>query len=143
MTEVNPEESDHLWLALTRLTSRRIKVQEIWAAMGVSKPYYYEMRKTGEHLRPDRLIAAANAFGVNPVDLLVEFSPEVTVGDAVEFVEKRRAEAAEFLEAQGAHPWKKTMKGGSETAVRRVQRRAGESRKKSSKLAIQPDTRPL
>lgn len=92
-------DNDPLYPVLTALTGRRLTNAEIWQAMGVSRPRYYELRAAGELMRPDRLIILAHHLDINPIELLVKCVPEITVKDAIEFVARRRALAMEFADA--------------------------------------------
>ncbi len=90
---------DALYALLTGLAGRRLTNQEIWEAFGLSKAQFYEARKTGGLLqRADRIVAAAHTLGINPVELLVGLVPGIETADAIEFVEKKRTEAAQFLD---------------------------------------------
>lgn len=94
---------DALYALLTGLAGRRLTNQEIWEAFGLSKAQFYEARRTGKLLqRADRIVAAAHTLGINPVELLVGLVPGIETGDAVEYVEKKRAEAAQFLDRLSA-----------------------------------------
>jgi len=100
----NRADDDPLYPVLAALTGRRLTMAEVYAAVGLSKARYYEARKEGTLTRPDRLIVAAHHLGINPVELLIECNPGVTVRDAIQFVEKRRAEVNEFWEASKRSP---------------------------------------
>lgn len=89
---------DPLYPVLTHMVGRKLTMAEVYDAIGISKARYYEARKEGSLLRPDWLIVAAHHLGINPVELLVECVPNITLRNAREFVEKKAKEAAEFWE---------------------------------------------
>lgn len=92
--------ADAIYTQLSALTARRLTNKEIWEAFGLSKAQFYEARKNGTLTqRVDRLVAAAHRLEINPVELLIALVPGVDAADAVAFVEKRRHEVVEFLEA--------------------------------------------
>jgi hypothetical protein len=103
MSETRADD-DPLYPVLAALTGRKLTMAEVYTAVGLSKARYYEARKEGTLTRPDRLIIAAHHLGINPVELLVECSPGITVRDAIQYVEKRRAEVNEFVEATNRSP---------------------------------------
>jgi hypothetical protein len=94
-----PEDaSDALYVLLTGLAGRRLTQKDIYEAFELSKGQYYEARKDGKLFRrADRIVAAARSLDINPVELLVALVPGVDIADAVEYVEKRRNEAARLL----------------------------------------------
>lgn len=95
MTEhAEPRDPDvRLHVALTKLLGRRVTNSEIWTAFGVSKARYYQIAKEeGDLLRPDRLVSVGRHLGVNPMELLVELTPSLTIGDAEELVAKKYRE---------------------------------------------------
>jgi hypothetical protein len=95
----NEDAADALHVVLTTLAGRTLRVQDIYEAFGLSKARFYEARKDGTLLqRVDRIVAAAHRLGINPVELLVALVPGIEVADAVEYVDKRRDEAAPFLD---------------------------------------------
>jgi len=89
---------DALYALLTGLAGRRLTNQEIWEAFGLSKAQFYEARRSGKLLqRADRVVAVAHKLDINPVELLVNLVPGIETADAIEYVEKKRSEAAQFL----------------------------------------------
>jgi hypothetical protein len=62
-----------LEVVLSYLTGRKLRMDEIYAAVELSRSRYYEVQNAGELITPDRLVTAARNLDINPIDLLVEF----------------------------------------------------------------------
>lgn len=89
-----------LHVALTKLLGRRTTNSEIWTAYGLSKARYYQIAKDEtDLLRPDRLVSAARHLGINPMELLVELTPDLTLADAEDLVAKKYRELEELQRA--------------------------------------------
>lgn len=97
---MSSDDGDSLYPLLTGLAGRRLTNREIWEAFGLSKAQFYEARRAGKLLqRADRIVSAARDLRINPVELLVALVPGIETADAVEYVERKRSEAAQFLKA--------------------------------------------
>ncbi|AXH46884.1 transcriptional repressor [Mycobacterium phage Aminay] len=64
---------------LSFLAGRRIQPHEIVEALGVSRAGYYQQRDDGRLVSADNLIRLAAVFGLNPIELLVQYG-HVTEG---------------------------------------------------------------
>lgn len=73
------------------LVGRQLRTGEIIEAMGVSRSGYYLARDAGRLITADHLVNLADAFGLNPVDLMVRFGL-ISAESAIEFVDGLRAE---------------------------------------------------
>lgn len=62
-----------LAVVLGYLLGRKIRQYELLQALKMSKSTYFEQRKTGKLTQPNNLVHAADAFGLNAVDLLVRY----------------------------------------------------------------------
>ena len=70
---------------LSYLVGREIHPSEIFEALGVSRSSYYLARSQGRLITADSLLRLAETFGLNPLDLLVDYglvSPEAIAGYA-------------------------------------------------------------
>lgn len=77
---------------LSYLVGRQLRTNEIVGALGVSRSTYYQARDEGRLISADNLLRLAEAFGLNPIDLLVRY--RLVGEDAV----------IEYVGAQGAAP---------------------------------------
>lgn len=87
-TTAQPE----LTTTLSYLTGRELRPAEIFDALGISRSAYYLARAEGRLISADALLRLADAFGLNPLDLLVHYGfvrPDAIVG----YIESRRADA--------------------------------------------------
>jgi hypothetical protein len=74
---------------------------EVYEAVGLGSSQYNDLRKTGKLVNADRVISAAEYFGLNPVELLAACGI-IAPADAVAYVDEKREAAAAFLgEATG------------------------------------------
>lgn len=71
-------------LVLSYLTGRRLTGRDIYTALGMPKATYFAQRDRGRLHQPENLLKLARAFGVNPVDLLVEYG-HLTAGDVASY----------------------------------------------------------
>lgn len=122
---IDAGEKDPLYALLAGLTGRRLTNEAIWEAFGLSKAQFYEARKSGKLLnRADRMVMAARRLDINPVELLVELVPGITVDDAIRYVQKRRSLAEPFLSAghlaDDAKDWPPDGWGHEDSGVGRV-----------------------
>lgn len=79
---------------LSYLVGREIHPSEIFEALGVSRSSYYLARSQGRLISADSLLCLAEKFGLNPLDLLVEYgllSTDAVVG----FLESRGVEVVQ------------------------------------------------
>lgn len=76
---------------LADLTGGQLTVDEIADALGTHRGNYFKIVKAG--IPADRLVAAAHNLGINPIELLVRYSPDITEEDAVEFIARKFIEA--------------------------------------------------
>lgn len=81
---------------LVKLTERPLSKKDVQTAVELSSSSYNEAWKKGTLLTADRLILAAKNLRLNPVELLAECGV-IAPSDAVNYVEKRRREAAVFF----------------------------------------------
>lgn len=81
---------------LVKLTERPLSKKDVQTAVELSSSSYNEAWKKGTLLTADRLILAAKNLRLNPVELLAECGV-IAAADAVNYVEKRRREAAVFF----------------------------------------------
>ncbi|WP_396902664.1 hypothetical protein [Mycolicibacterium sp.] len=73
MAKTGEDVDRDLAVVLGYLLGRRVGQGELLAALKVSRSTYFEQRKTGRLATPDNLVRAADAFGLNAVDLLVRY----------------------------------------------------------------------
>lgn len=71
-------------LVLSYLTGTRLTGRDIYTALGMPKATYFAQRDRGRLHQPENLLKLARAFGVNPVDLLVEYG-HLTAGDVAAY----------------------------------------------------------
>ncbi|MFD7247939.1 hypothetical protein ACFV6Y_39080 [Streptomyces massasporeus] len=74
MTVTGVDVDRDLAVVLGYLLRRKIRQTELLQALKMSKSTYFEQRKTGKLTQPNNLINAADAFGLNAVDLLVRYA---------------------------------------------------------------------
>lgn len=83
---VRPHGDAHRFYAtLVALTGRKLPMAEVYDALGVSKASYYRLHREG--MPAERLIAAAARLGINPIELLVTYHPELRA-DAMDYAAK-------------------------------------------------------
>ncbi|MGV0992584.1 MAG: hypothetical protein ACOYB7_10035 [Mycobacterium sp.] len=66
-----PSSSIDLPDVLSLLTGRKVRIGEIVTALNVGRSTYYEQRDEGRLTSADNLLCLAQAFDINPIDLLV------------------------------------------------------------------------
>lgn len=79
------DNDDDLGAVVSSLVGRHVTTSEIIDAVGVSRSGYYVSRNAGRLVTADNVLALADAFGLNPVDLLVRFGL-LGADTAVEYV---------------------------------------------------------
>lgn len=62
-----------LHTVIAYLVGDRIKVEDLYRALDVSKSTYHERESKGTLLTADNLVTVARAFGINPIELLTRF----------------------------------------------------------------------
>lgn len=95
--------ADPFYSALVALTKRKLGMSEIYDSVGLGSSQYNDLRKAGKLVTPDRVINAARHFKINPVELLAECGL-IDPREAIDFVERRRRAAEEFLGIDPNHP---------------------------------------
>ena len=75
-----------LVLVLSYLAKRQLKTAEVMGALGMSRSTYYEQRDKGTLTSVEHLMAAAAAFDLNRVDLLVRFG-HLDIAELVDYLE--------------------------------------------------------
>lgn len=92
------DQQDPLYRLITSLTTRKVTNTKIFAAMGLSKARFYKAREEGKLIQHiDRIIALANYFEINPLELLLPLVPGLEPRHAVEYVDRQREAAQDFL----------------------------------------------
>lgn len=76
---------------LSYLVGREIHPSEIFEALGVSRSSYYLARSQGRLISADSLLRLTETFGLNPLDLLVEYGL-VDTDAVVSYLESRGIE---------------------------------------------------
>lgn len=127
MSAAASDRGDPLYSTLVALTKRKLGMAEIYEAVNLGSSQYNDLRKAGRLVTPDRVILAANYFGLNPVELLAECGV-IGPRDAVTYVEERRREAAEFFGMSDDDP---SVSGPS----KRVATKAGKATRRVAKLS--------
>lgn len=56
---------------MSSLAGRRVRIGEIITALEIGRSTYYEQRDDGRLASPDNLVRLAEAFRLNPVELMV------------------------------------------------------------------------
>jgi hypothetical protein len=70
---VGDDSEKDLAVVLSYLTGRRLSIEEVLAAVGMSRSTYYHRQAKGTLTTTDTLLTAAYNLGFNPIDLLVRF----------------------------------------------------------------------
>jgi hypothetical protein len=76
-----------LALVLSYLTGRRLTLEEVLAAVEMSRSTYYDRQGKGTLTTTDTLLTAARNLGLNPVDLLVRYG-RIAPTDVADYVEE-------------------------------------------------------
>lgn len=97
-----------LIVVLSYLCKRQVKLQEALQALGMSRSTYYEQRDKGTLASVQNLVAAADHFGLNKVDLLVRFG-HIAQTELIDYLE---SEGAEIVDS---HPPLRTTTVRTET----------------------------
>lgn len=82
-----------LGTVVSYLVGRPVRTVEIIDAIGVSRSGYYLSREAGRLVTADHLLKIADAFRLNPVDLLVRFGL-LNPNSAIEYVANLEALAS-------------------------------------------------
>jgi hypothetical protein len=131
-------DDDPLYSVLVAFTKRKLSMGEVYEAVGLGSSQYNDLRKARRLLTPDRIVNAARHFGINPVALLAECQL-ISPRDAVDYVEERRQQAAEFF--IGPLPSTATATQTATTTGRTAV--APDRTAKLSKMPLQDDAAPL
>ncbi|MGE2716640.1 hypothetical protein ACQI4L_21500 [Mycolicibacterium litorale] len=75
-----------LAVVLSYLTGRRLSLEEVLAAVEMSRSTYYHRQARGTLITTDTLLRAARNLGFNPIDLLVRFG-RIEPSDVAEYME--------------------------------------------------------
>jgi transcriptional regulator with XRE-family HTH domain len=76
-----------LAVVLSYLTGRKLTLEEVLAAVEMSRSTYYDRQAKGTLTTTDTLLKAARNLGLNPVDLLVRYG-RIEPSDVADFVEE-------------------------------------------------------
>jgi hypothetical protein len=80
-----------LAVVLSYLTGRKLTLDEVLAAVQMSRSTYYDRQAKGTLTTTDTLLTAAQNLGLNPVDLLVRYG-RIEESDVADYI------------GEGAHP---------------------------------------
>ncbi|KUI25926.1 hypothetical protein [Mycobacterium sp. GA-2829] len=126
---VNRDAEKDLGLVLSYLTGRKLTLDEVLAAVGMSRSTYYDRLGKGTLTTTDTLLRAAKSLHLNPVDLLIRYG-RIAPNDV-----------ADYLEGE-EHPFGLTT-ATSTTPVRQPERTRRRRRTSISGLTPRPDAPPL
>jgi len=105
-----------LEVLLSFLLNKQLKSSEVIVALGISRSAYYDQKQRGELTTPTNLVAAAQYFGLNPLDLLCAYQ-YVSAAD----IEQSWQAMQEPWTGGSQHPTTTTkMKGGKTIRGRRA-----------------------
>lgn len=119
-----------LGLVLSYLTGRKLTLDEVLAAVGMSRSTYYDRQTKGTLTTTDTLLRAARNLDLNPVDLLIRYG-RIAPTDVVDYLE---VEERPFGLTTATSP----AKVNPPERTRRRRRRSS-----LSDLAPRPDAPPL
>jgi hypothetical protein len=94
MLPIMPKGADaekDLAVVLSYLTGRKLTLDEVLAAVQMSRSTYYDRQAKGTLTTTDTLLTAAQNLGLNPVDLLVRYG-RIEESDVADYI------------AEGPHP---------------------------------------
>jgi hypothetical protein len=74
------------WVVLSYLTGRKLTLEEVLAAVEMSRSTYYDRQAKGTLTNTDTLLTAARNLGLNPVDLLVRYG-RLATSDVADYLE--------------------------------------------------------
>lgn len=118
-----------LGLVLSYLTGHKLALDEVLAAVEMSRSTYYDRQARGTLTTTDTLLTAARNLGLNPVDLLVRYG-RIDPSDVADYVGDDR------------RPFGPPMAGPS-TLTRQPERAARTRSRKGTPLRPRPDAPPL
>ncbi|TFV57416.1 hypothetical protein E4P42_16025 [Mycobacterium sp. PS03-16] len=118
-----------LGLVLSYLTGRKLTLDEVLAAVEMSRSTYYDRQARGALTTTDTLLTAARNLGLNPVDLLVRYG-RIEVSEVADYVEEER------------HPLGRSMAGPS-TLTGLPEQTARRARRTVTPPRPRPDSPPL
>lgn len=75
-----------LGLVLSYLTGRKLTLDEVLSAVGMSRSTYYDRQGKGTLTTTDTLLRAARNLALNPVDLLIRFG-RIAPTDVADYLE--------------------------------------------------------
>jgi hypothetical protein len=78
-----------LALVLSYLTGRKLALEEVLAAVEMSRSTYYDRQAKGTLSSTDTLLSAARNLNLNPVDLLIRYG-RLAPTDVIDYVEEGR-----------------------------------------------------
>ena len=73
-------------VVLSYLTGRKLSLDEVLAAVEMSRSTYYDRQAKGTLTNTDTLLTVARNLGLNPVDLLVRFG-RIATSDVADYLE--------------------------------------------------------
>jgi hypothetical protein len=76
-----------LALVLSYLTGRKLTLDEVLAAVEMSRSTYYDRQAKGTLTSTDTLLTAAQNLGLNPVDLLVRYG-RIEPSDVADYIQE-------------------------------------------------------
>jgi transcriptional regulator with XRE-family HTH domain len=83
---VSRDAEKDLGLVLSYLTGRKLTLDEVLAAVGMSRSTYYDRQGKGTLTTTDTLLRAARFLGLNPVDLLIRYG-RIAPTDVADYLE--------------------------------------------------------
>lgn len=122
-----------LGLVLSYLTGRKLTLDEVLAAVGMSRSTYYDRQGKGTLTTTDTLLRAARYLDLNPVDLLIRYG-RIAPTDVADYLEGEEEED---------HPFGLTTATSPVTANPPERTRRRRRRSSLSDLAPRPDAPPL
>ncbi|KUI38195.1 hypothetical protein AU195_16485 [Mycobacterium sp. IS-1496] len=90
---VSRDAEKDLGLVLSYLTGRKLTLDEVLAAVGMSRSTYYDRQGKGTLTTTDTLLRAARNLDLNPVDLLIRYGRIAPT------------DVADYLEGEEGHPF--------------------------------------
>ncbi|ALF00346.1 immunity repressor [Mycobacterium phage Archie] len=81
------DEDNDLIVVVSYLLKRQVRMQEALSALGISRSTYYEQRDKGVLNSIPNLMAVAEHFNLDKVDLLVRFG-HISKTDLIDFLER-------------------------------------------------------
>lgn len=83
---ISRDAEKELGLVLSYLTGRKLTLDEVLAAVGMSRSTYYDRQGKGTLTTTDTLLRAARNLDLNPVDLLIRYG-RIAPGDVADYLE--------------------------------------------------------